>query len=472
MARAELLRRARAALAPEQAGVLGPIARFAAAAAIAGGPWISTVVALVLISIIGRAAVSTDTLAAARLVIVYAFAISLVAAAPFAVLAARMADELARSRTGEADSLPSIVLIAATVAIVAAAGAALAVAAVCGVAPTDLAVALVGLTALSAALWCAFAALSALRRFHRILAAFVVGMLASVLTGVLGAVLIGSPAAVVWGFAVGVAACAGWLLSDLVDLRPAGAGAPRRFARALRDNLATCAGATLAVAAIWIDKWVIWASSAGATLPIGLAAHPLYDSAFFIAHLSILPALSMFVSFKDGELARAIARFQHALDSRRPLSATRAAAEGAHRIFWARSTHIIGLQLVIAAVLCAAAPSLVELAQLRFDQMVIMRRGFLAVVFQSLILISSYALLTANRRLWFAAVQLLFLALNAGLTAAALELGEPALGLGTLAASMIAGLIAATLAFRATSDMLYLGFIGENPALRPRATAG
>ena len=53
----------------------------------------------------------------------------------------------------------------------------------------------------------------------------------------------------------------------------------------------------LGAIALWIDKWVMWRGAAGVDHELGLMHAPIYDSAIFSAHLTIIPALALFVVY-------------------------------------------------------------------------------------------------------------------------------------------------------------------------------
>ena len=72
-----------------QDNLLAPMASIGHAAVIATGPWLFTVAALALISILTAEHASLSVIDGFRLVVIYAFAVSLICSAPIILVAGR-----------------------------------------------------------------------------------------------------------------------------------------------------------------------------------------------------------------------------------------------------------------------------------------------------------------------------------------------------------------------------------------------
>jgi polysaccharide biosynthesis protein PelG len=48
-------------------------------------------------------------------------------------------------------------------------------------------------------------------------------------------------------------------------------------------------------AAIWVDKWIMWFAPGRAVVTGGIWTNPAYDSAMFLAYLTIVPATTLFL---------------------------------------------------------------------------------------------------------------------------------------------------------------------------------
>src|SRR5215468_11615481 len=74
----------------EQGNLLAPLASIGHAAVIAAGPWLFTVAALEVIGILTASHLSPSSIDGFRLVVIYAFTISLISSAPIVLVAARL----------------------------------------------------------------------------------------------------------------------------------------------------------------------------------------------------------------------------------------------------------------------------------------------------------------------------------------------------------------------------------------------
>ena len=107
----------------EQENLLAPVASIVHAAIIAAGPWIFTVVALALVDRFTSSTVPIAVLDSSRLLIIYAFALSLLGTSPIVIVATRLVGDAIYARSF--DRIRSIFLAALLLAGGAAALAAL-----------------------------------------------------------------------------------------------------------------------------------------------------------------------------------------------------------------------------------------------------------------------------------------------------------------------------------------------------------
>jgi uncharacterized membrane protein len=128
-------------------------------------------------------------------------------------------------------------------------------------------------------------------------------------------------------------------------------------------------------------------------------------------------------------------------------------------------------QLVASGLIAVCAPALVDVLDMQFRQVGMLRLGLIGAVFQFLFITCSSLTLYFDRRLMFLILQLSYLALNAGVTFLLLPLGFNYLGLGFLIASAISALIAYLALARTLFRLEYLTFIANNPAVRIRKQA-
>src|SRR3954449_4410485 len=93
--------------------ILGPVAAVAHAAIVAAGPWLYTVMAILVIGEAAAPVMSEEALASFRVLVVYVFSLSLVGTAPIAMVGTRvLADALYRRQYGDVRALFALTLLA------------------------------------------------------------------------------------------------------------------------------------------------------------------------------------------------------------------------------------------------------------------------------------------------------------------------------------------------------------------------
>lgn len=450
------------------------------AAIIAAGPWLFTILSLTAITAASEPLAGHETLATFRAVIIYAFAASLVLAAPVTIVATRLvADQLWRRRTDHVRPL-LIAAMAFAGGIVSAGVAALVwyfdV-------PANLALALFAAAAIVAMIWVAVAFAGAVKDYKGITAAFVIGLVIAVAASTAAALTGLGASAMVWGFTSGLAITLLALVLRVIAAFPHNAGSVAEQAAALLSGFRTygplAAGALFGTAGIWIDKWVFWFSSEGQTVDGGLIHAPLYDSAMFIASLVIIPALAQFVMKLETEFFDRYQQYYGAIQNNGTIDQIEAARRRLQALSLESLALITAAQIAIAVVLVLIAPAIVEVLNLQFRQIAILRYGALGSVFQFIFIAATSMIVFFDRRQIYFWLQVLFFALNLALSALTVSLGEEYYGVGYFAAALVSSAVALVIAERTFADLNYLTFIGNNPSIRgaglplwPRVKAG
>jgi uncharacterized membrane protein len=436
------------------------------AAVIAAGPWLFTIIALASIGMTTERLISLGELAEFRVVIIYAFAVSLVFAAPVAIVATRLvADALWLKRPAEVRPLLLAALGAALVSV--AVGTLLPIALFAP--PANVAATLASGSMLVGLIWVVLAFCGAVRDYAGVTWSFLIGLLVSMIAAIAAAILGGGPMAMVWGFLAGLAITFFGLTSRVLAAFPAGTPDPLDGLWSLRAGFAEywrlALGALAGTAGVWIDKWLLWFSDWGEVLPIGLRHAPLYDSAMFIASLGIIPALAAFVLRLETDFFDRYQRYYATIGGHGTYGQIESARSRMHVHTLENLALITIAQVGVSAVLVLLAPVIIEALGLQFRQVAILRYGALGAVFQFIFIACSAMLLFFDRRRTYLRVQALFLTAMAGATYLTLRLGEEYQGVGYFAACLIAAFVAYRLADRTFADLNYLTFIGNNPSV-------
>lgn len=439
----------------------GTMLSFGRGAIVAVGPWLLIMAALVLISVFAAPSMSRAEISDFRATLIYAFTFSLVAAAPFVLVTSRILSDAIYS--GERQAVQSLMIAGSLSAGVAAALLTLAVGAFLGVRADSLLV-LMQAAGLTGMMWVHLAIAGAMRDYRAISLVFIAGL--TVATGVTLAAAIGwraSSAGMVLAFNCGLAVITLALgARELVGTRAAGfrlLPALRSLAAALVRYRWIAIGAGLSAIAVWVDKWVIWAGPSGQQLKSGLVHAPLYDSAAFLAYLTIIPCLARFVMALDGEYLDAYRSYFHAIKTHATLDEISRGGTALGRFTTELVEGIFVQQAALCAIVVLLAPLIVEAAELQYAQVSILRLCTIAVLFQFLFLAASSLLIFFERHREFLFLQAMFATLSAVTTFLTVEIGPLSYGFGLLVASVVSGITAHMVLTNVVRNIDYYTFI-------------
>ncbi|MEQ1713163.1 MAG: exopolysaccharide Pel transporter PelG, partial [Hyphomicrobium sp.] len=340
--------------------------------------------------------------------------------------------------------------------------------------PNGLALVLTAMSSTVALIWIALSFCGAVRDYRGVTLSFLVGLIVSLVLSVALALAGAGPRGMAWGFLFGLALILLGLTKRVLVTFPDPAISLRAGIGAVLDGMVRyrllAIGALAGTAAVWVDKWVFWLSSSGERVEAGLIHAPLYDSAMFIASLVIIPSLAQFVirletGFFD--------RYQHYYGTIKAHGTIAQIEASRVRLKGDTLDHLVLITIAhvgICAVLVLSAPAIIDLLNLQYRQIAILRYGALGSVFQFIVLASTSMLLFFDRRQLFVALQVAFLLLNLGLSMASVAGGEEYYGVGYFMACLIVSLAAYVAAARTFTNLNYLTFIGNNPSIEASST--
>jgi uncharacterized membrane protein len=437
------------------------------AAVIAAGPWLFTILALASITMLTEEIAGRDTVATFRIVVIYAFAVSLVLTAPVTIIATRrVADALWLKRPQD---VPPLLFGAFAWAMIAA-GAGVAALCLMFKPPAPIAIALAAMSLLVALIWVALCFCGAVRDYRGVTVSFLVGLVVALIGSVAAATADYGSTGMAAGFMLGLALTFLGLTVRILRTFPQPVTSPLGgflelwYGAGLYWHLA--AGALLGTAGVWVDKWVFWGSSVGERVPAGFIHAPLYDSAMFLSSLVIIPSLAAFVTKLETDF---FDRYQHyfaTIRSHGTIGMIEAARVRLAQYTLDNLSLITVSQAGICAVLILGAPAIVEVLNLQFRQIAILRYGALGAVFQFVFLAATSILLFFDRRRLYLGLQLLFFTLNLVLTLATIAISEDYYGVGYFLACLLSSFAALVLADRTFTNLNFLTFIGNNPTIR------
>lgn len=445
----------------EQENLLAPVASIGHAAIIAAGPWIFTVVALALVDRFTSSTVPIAVLDSSRLLIIYAFALSLLGTSPIVIVATRLVGDAIYARSF--DRIRSIFLAALLLAGGAAALAALVTYRLIFAVPDRLLIAGVSCCALVGLIWVAMAFCGAVRDFQGITLAFLVGLVVAAVGTIGAALTTANVVAMSWAFNAGMivifCGLAGRILATfpqpVMDLKKA----TLMLLRGLRHFWCLTLGGLFAAVGIWIDKWVVWAGPAGRVDETGLVHAPLYDGAMFISALAIIPALALFVTHIETTFFQKYVAYYKAINDHATLQQIEDNSRGLEKSTLHSLTQIIVVQATLSAIVVLCAPLIVQATGLYYQQIGIIRLGVLGAVFQFLFFALTSLLVFFGRHARFLFLQAAFAVAQGTLTAITLKLGETYYGFGYLIACVLTGMLALGVVVHTFQNLTFVTFV-------------
>jgi uncharacterized membrane protein len=221
-------------------------------------------------------------------------------------------------------------------------------------------------------------------------------------------------------------------------------------------------GAFTGIVAVWIDKWVMWLGPSGEAAVGGLLNAPGYDSAMFVAYLSIIPSLGILVSTLETAFFDRYTHYFRSIQNHATLDCIIKNGNELSSLTISLIKNTMLFQAVICALILTSAPLIAPIFGLNYQQIGILRIGAIGALFQFLFLVCTSLLLYFERYASYAKLQILFLVTSAAGTAATLLLGSSTYGLGFLAASVLSSVPALFVLEKTMADLGYLTFVVGN----------
>lgn len=418
-------------------GLLNKSYAYACAGLISSGPWILTVLTLLLLNVAGDGVLGVEDSRNFRALVTSAFAISLLTVGLVQMPFTRFLSDLLY--VGKHDQvLPTFTAaVGLTGAVQSVSG--LLICLVGGFDPR-LTLAWTALYVVVSLIWLAVAWLTVVRQYGPILVAFVAGMVTSFISmyalgpgnGVGGAV---------------AAYCAGQaltltLLARLI-LRGTAAAAGRSFelGKALRQYPRLVLIGFAYSAAIWVDKAVFWYTDGVGSHPF-IRFHPLYDTCCFLAYLSVVPALAInLVHFETG-FYQHYRGYYAAITQGLPLREVVWRRKEMTENLWEGAARMVRLQGAVTIAAILLAPQILAAVEMPPGAVHVFRVACLGAFFHVGFLITTLLLLYFDLQKDALTSSLLFLALNGVLSWVSVKIGFAAYGSGYALAALIALVVA------------------------------
>lgn len=444
-----------------EGGVGGIVGAAAHGAVISAGPWLLTAVGMGLLERWAAEHLAVADGVVVQTVLIYAFSLSALAAAPVGIVATRLVADRIFAR--DAGGIPGIVLLALAIG----GGIGLAIGAVVfGVlAGLPFVQALTASIALAwlAQIWIAAPMLTALDRYRAVPVAYLAGI------GVAAAVLWLWPHGELIGVLLVITGGIGLTLAAiLLVLRRHFAGdvvLPRRDAIHPRLARIIALAGIAGVAAIWIDKWILWVGPASRAAVGALRLNPINDEGSFLGLLTIVPGLTLLLIVTETRFDRAFGSMLARCTGTSTIERIEEARGEVIRVLLGSLRLLVLAQLLVAALVWVTAVPLFDAIGADVRAIFAFRQTSAGVVFHLVVIATTVVLayydLFGRILLTWAS----FAAASALATWVQFDAGFAAFGWGYMAGAVVGAFVGLALVAEASIDMTYLLFVGNNPAV-------
>lgn len=433
------------------------------AAAVASGPWLLTVLALGTVEGFSGDLLARDAHRLFSTIVVYNFAFSLVVTGPLVLVVTRCLADMLFAR----DASGATGMLMGALAVTFALQSALAIpfyGFVVEMEPLERLLAYAGFL-LVGGIWVASAWLSALKSYGNITVAFGLGMglgatLALRFGGDYGAV------GMLAGFNAGLALLLYLLIARVFAEYPTAALRPFAFLREARRYWDLALAGLLLGVAVWIDKWIMWFAPGNTVVAGAMATHPTYDSAMFLACLTMAPAAALFLVVVETRFFERYLRYYRAIANHATAQEIARNHEGILQSLITGFRQVAVLQAAVCYLAILAAPGLIGMARGGAELVPTFRFGAMGALCHGLLLCVIAVMFYFDLRKDVLAVAASFLVLNGTLTWANLVFGFGYPGYGYFLAALLSLGIAFHLCSRRLVQLPYLTFVASNRGLR------
>lgn len=443
--------------------LLGLVGGYAHAAFAASGAWIFTIVALALVTVFGPRVGGYADVQNFRLIVVYNFAFSLVLTGPIAMVVTRFLSDRLFAR--DVSGIPGTLL--GSLGLTWMTHAPIAVAFYVGYARLEPAVQIAAVFCylLVAGIWVVSVFLSTLKEFAAISRIFAVGMTLAFLATMALAPRFGVAGMLV-GFSSGLVLIHCSLVARVLAEFPFPVVRPFAFLSYFSSQWELALGGAVYYAGIWVDKWVMWGAPERERLASGLVSYPDYDSALFLACLTMVPSMALFVVSVETDFFDRYQRFYRGIAAHATYDEIVRNQEGLLASVFEGSRKVLLLQATLAIVTVLGASWFFDLIDTNFAQMGMFRLGVLAAVFHLLFLYLTILLSYLDLNRVSLRLSVLLLASNGLFTYASRELGFAYYGYGYFLAAVVSFLAAFFTAMKYLDELPYHTFITGNASVR------
>ncbi len=441
---------------------MGLVRAYLHSALASSGPWLFTVIALGGIAVIGGQFTNRQELYDFRSIIIYNFAFSLTMSGPVFMIATRyLADSIYNKDASVAPGLlfGAIFFLYATQLPVVTAFYFLYFNA-----PPVLAISAIANFMLITTIWMISIFLTALKDYKAITLAFFTGLMLAIASAIMLSGKFGSTG-ILNGFSIGLAYIMASLVARILAEYPYPIKQPFAFLSYFRKYWEIALGGLIFNIAVWADKWIMWFAPGSEKLSTNLRLYPEYDSAMFLAYLTIIPSMASFIFSVETRFYEHYLKFYDDIQQKATLQKIEENMRGIIGSILSSARDIIILQGSISITVILLAPHIFGVLGVDYGQIGMFRYGVLGAFFQVLTIFLMILLSYFDNRMGTLKIQILFLLTNCIFTVYYIQYGIGSYGYGYYLASMVTFIYAAIVVARHVNRLVYHTFITGNSSV-------
>lgn len=314
------------------------------------------------------------------------------------------------------------------------------------------------------ALWICTVFISTIKYYKGITASFLIGMaLAVYLCLMLGKIY--GTFGLLLGFTLGVLFIVMVLTALLFSEYPRECSNIFRFLTYFKKYPELAFGGLFYNLAIWVDKWVMWFSPEAITLPCGLILFPFYDSAMFIAFLTAIPAMGMFMLSQETSFFELYVKYYQDIQKHATFKKIQNNLTLLENCINYSGRNLLFLQIGICCMTLMMAPFIFHFIGLNFIQISMFRYGVLGTAFHAMTLFLMIGMSYFEYRKGVLFLQFYFFASNTIFTYICLELGFTYYGVGYFFSALTTFVLSAIFLRRYITKLAYHTFITTNASV-------
>jgi uncharacterized membrane protein len=429
---------------------------------ITAGPWLFTILALGSITLFGQNFSTLEEINDFRLCIIYNFSCSLVFSGPLTIIVTRfIADKIYMKDVHE---VPGVLIGALGLSFF------LQLPLVVGFyfyyidLPLEIKLAAFSNYFLISGIWMTTVFMTALKDYNSISITFAVGMI----TGIASAFFLGkafSQTGLFWGFNLGLGTILFSLIARVLAEYPYQSTGYFGFMAHFKKywELALCG--LFYNLAIWADKWIMWLSPERQSLVNGFISYPNYDSAMFLAYLTIIPSMAIFFVNIETNFFEKYVHFYQEIQGHATYEQIRENQNGIIQNLFDSFRGLFLFQGVISMAAIFLAPTIFLWLKINFLMMGIFRLGVLGAFFHIMSMFIFIVLYYFDFRKVAMWLNFLLLASNVVFTYVTLEMGFSFYGFGYFLSSLVTFTVSYGVTYYYLRTLPYRTFISNNSTI-------